>query len=140
MRLELVEVLAEVAAAPAARRCRAGRRSRQPDGWRSTCRSTQQRAGAADHVGAGTAAGQLGQVRQVGQLAGDQGGCLARLGAGHRADAGRAAGRRAPGGDRHLAYRSQPCPAVAATAAQRSSWATLSRTGQTSSSRAPAAA
>jgi hypothetical protein len=61
----------------------------------------QQRGGAADDVGAQPAAGQLGQVRQVGQLADHHAGRLEGVVAGHGADGGRRAGRPGCGGHPH---------------------------------------
>ena len=91
-----VEVLAQVAPRRGARRGPARSTSRQPDGCRSTCRSEQERGRAPEQVGARPAGRQLGQVRQVRQLAQHDRRGLARVGAGHRADAGRhAAGQKA---------------------------------------------
>ena len=58
----------------------------------------QQRRGPAGQVGAGAAAGQFGQVREVGQLIEDQPDRLGGVGAGHRADTGRALRRPRVGG------------------------------------------
>ena len=53
----------------------------------------QQRGGAAGEVGTGAAVRQLGQVGEIGELTGDDAHRLGRVGPGHRADPGRAAGR-----------------------------------------------
>ena len=65
----------------------------------------QQRRGPAGQVGPDAAAGQLGQVRKVGQLAEDHRERLGRVGARHRADPGGAAGR--PGKRRRIFVHEQ---------------------------------
>ena len=77
--------------------------SRQPRGRRLDRQVDQQGRAAADQVGAGPAGRQLGQERQVRQLAEDDAERLARVGARHRADAGRALRR--PGKRHRMAHR-----------------------------------
>ncbi len=78
----------------------AGTRHQPPSGRLQVDRHVrEQTRGTSDHVGAGPAAGQLRQVRQIAELVEDQPACLDRVRPRQRPDPGRRPGLPQPGAD-----------------------------------------